>query len=155
MSSLRQSHTIFRIVVKKLQERAKRSSSCSAVLKKKKKHARSFHQYQHSRIMRVILAQGSCPMLQILDVSSQRKNRGPRYSSSKKQQYVRVILAQKPCKISLLKKKNVQLTPCRRENRHSCEGSPILCGRLFRDFGRSRGFQRFAPQKHYGRPLRL
>ena len=38
------------------------------------------------------------------------------------------------------KKNNVQLTPCRRENRHSCEGSPMICGRLFRDirtFGRA------------------
>ena len=40
--------------------------------------------------------------------------------------------------LSAQKKKNVQLT--RREIRHSCEGSPILCGRLFRDirtFGRA------------------
>ena len=39
------------------------------------------------------------------------------------------------------KKKNVQPIPCRRkENRHSCAGSPIICGRLFRDirtFGRA------------------
>ena len=45
-----------------------------------------------------------------------------------------------PRKISLRKKKKVQLTPCRRENRHSCEGSPVLCGRFFRDirtFGRA------------------
>ena len=37
-------------------------------------------------------------------------------------------------------KKNVQPIPCRREKRHSCAGSPIICGRLFRDirtFGRA------------------
>ena len=40
----------------------------------------------------------------------------------------------------LCAKKKVPLTPCRRENRHSCAGSPIICGRLFRDirtFGRA------------------
>ena len=46
-----------------------------------------------------------------------------------------------PCKISLRKKKKQRATDsCRRENRHSCEGSPTLCGRLFRDirtFGRA------------------
>ena len=36
-------------------------------------------------------------------------------------------------KILCAKKKNVQPNPCRRENRHSCAGSPIICGRLFRD----------------------
>ena len=50
MSSSRQSHAIFTVL-------------------KKWSHAKSFHQYLHSRIMRVSLAQGSCQVLQILDVS--------------------------------------------------------------------------------------
>ena len=40
----------------------------------------------------------------------------------------------------LCAEQNVQPSPYRRENRHSCEGSPIICGRLFRDirtFGRA------------------
>ena len=43
-------------------------------------------------------------------------------------------------KILCAKKKKVQLNPYGRENRHSCEGSSILCGRLLRDihtFGRA------------------
>ena len=31
------------------------------------------------------------------------------------------------------KRKNVQLITCRRESRHSCARTPIICGRLFRD----------------------
>ena len=57
----------------------------------------------------------------------------------KKGMYVSSI-HKRPCKISLRKKKNVQPIPCRRENRHSFAGSPIICGRLFRDirtFGRA------------------
>ena len=102
------------------------------------KHANSFHQYLHSRIMRASLAQGSCQILQILDVSSKK---GPcDSSSSRKKNSVYVSSLHKgPCKISL-RKINVQPIPCRRENRHSCGGSPIICGPLFRDirtFGRA------------------
>ena len=53
-------------------------------------------------------------------------------------------LHKRPCKICLRNSKKVQLIPCRRENRHSCAGSPITSsafrGRLFRDirtFGRA------------------
>ena len=107
-TSLRQSHAIF------------------TVLTKKRSHAKSFHHCLHSRFMRVSLAQGSCQILQILDVSSEQ---GPCYSSPNA-----TVCTCHPCK------RNVQPIPCRRENRHSYAGSPIICGRLFRDirtFGRA------------------
>ena len=102
VSSLRQSHENF---WSRNFRNAWRPSSCFAVMKKKKKHARSFHQYLHTRIMRVILAQGSCPMLQILDVSSQRKETGAMLLFFQKQKYVRVILAQSAMQIFSAQKK--------------------------------------------------
>ena len=61
-------------------------------------------------------------MLQILDVSLQRKINKGHATLLPKQQYVHVILAQRVRqKFLCAKKKNVQLTPCRRENRRSCE----------------------------------
>ena len=49
---------------------AQRASSCFIDQKNN-------NQYLHSRIMRVILAQRSCPVLQILDVSSCKRKKGP------------------------------------------------------------------------------
>ena len=69
-----------------------------------------------------------------------RQNRGHATLLEKKKQYVRVILAQKAMQFFSAQRKNVQPIPCRRENRHSCAGSPTICGRLFRDirtFGRA------------------
>ena len=77
------------------------------------------------------LHRGSGQVLQILDASQKKKRT---MLLSFKKTYVRVIFAQRAMQnFSAQKRNNVQLTPCRRENRHSCEGSPILCGRLFRD----------------------
>ena len=88
------------------------------------------------RIVRVSLAQGSCKCSS-LDVSTKQ---GPCCSSSKK-----TVCTCHPCtkghaKFLCAKNNNVQPIPCRSEHRHSCAGSPIICGRLFRDirtFGRA------------------
>ena len=99
--------------------------------------------------MRVILAQGSCQVLQILDVSSKTGTMLLFFFNKKS---VCVILAQRAMQNFLCaKKNNVQLTPCRTENRHSFAGSPILCGRLFRDirtFGRAVEGSNVSPLTH-------
>ena len=59
----------------------------------------------------------------------------------KHKKVVRVMLAQRAMhNFSAQKKTTCKPIPCRRENRHSSAGSPIICGRLFRDirtFGRA------------------
>ena len=95
VSSLRQSHAIFTI------SWSRNFRHCRI----EKKHARSFHQYLHSRIMRVILAQGSCQVLRSLDVSS-KKGAMPLFFHKKK--YVRVILAQRAMQIFSAQKTNKQ-----------------------------------------------
>ena len=64
--------------------------------------------------MRVILAQGSCPMLQILDVSSQKKKRDHAALLPKNIVCTCHPCTKRSCKIFSAEKK-VQLTPCRRE----------------------------------------
>ena len=61
-------------------------------IEKKRIHAKSFHQYLHSRIVRVSLAEWSCQVLQILDVSSKQVpcyvsslHKGPRTFSLRKE----------------------------------------------------------------------
>ena len=58
--------------------------------------------------MRVILAQGSCPVLQILDVSSQRGKTGTMLLFFQQKQYVRVILAPDPCNFHCIVIKKLQ-----------------------------------------------
>ena len=90
------------IVTKKLQ---KRVAPIVLLCRLEKNHATSFHQYLHSRIMRVILAQGSCPVLQILDVFSQRgKTLTMLLFFQKNSMYVS-SLHKGPCKFSLRRKK--------------------------------------------------
>ena len=99
--------------------------------------------------------------LQILDVPSKQEA----CCSSSKKKYVRVILAQRAMQIfSAQKKKKRATDPCRRENRHSCAGSPIISsafrGRLFRGirtFGRAVEGSSVSPLTNTmgGRPLRL
>ena len=73
VSSLRQGLAIFTVLQgltpswSRNLRNAQRPSSCFIDHKK--------HQYLHSRTIRVILAQGSCPVLQILDVSSRKQKR--------------------------------------------------------------------------------
>ena len=90
------------IVVKKLQQRV-----AQFVL---------LHQ-SPPRIMRVILAHGSCQVLQILDVSSKQ---GPCYSSStllfKKNSMYVSSLHKGPCKISLCKKKSANASMWKRKS---------------------------------------
>ena len=144
VSSLRQSHAIITVSESRNFRNAQRPSSYFAVVRKTL--ARSFHQYLHSRIMRVILAQGSCPVLQILDVSSQ-KNRSHAILLPKKvctchpctKGHAKLLCAKK-------KKENVQPIPCRRENRHYCEGSPLF--RDIRTFGRAVEVSSFSPLRN-------
>ena len=59
--------------------------------------------------MRVILTQGSCPVLQVLDVLSQRKQKTGAmllFFQKKKNSMHVSSLHKGPCKISLRKKKN-------------------------------------------------
>ena len=118
VSSLRQSGAIFhRIVVKKLQERAAPLILLRRIEKKKKN---------------------------IPDLPTMPNASNPWRVISKKTGAMLLFFQKKVCtchpctkghaKFLCAKKKKVQLTPCRRQNRHSCEGSPILCGRLFLDF---------------------
>ena len=100
-------------------------------IEKKGSHANLSTNAHISRIMRVSLAN----TLQILDVSSQRKQKK---TGAMLLFFKKTVCTCHPCtkghaKFPCAKKKNVQLIPCRRENRHSCEGSPTICGRLFRD----------------------
>ena len=118
------------IVVKKLQERVAPFVLLCRI--EKKKSCQIFPPiYLHSRIMRIILAQGPCQVLQILEVS-------PKKTGGMLLFFKKTVCTCHPCtkghvKFSAQKKNNVQLTPCRREDRHSCARSPRLCGRVFRD----------------------
>ena len=130
MSSLRPSHAIFAVL-------------------KKRSHANLSTNTYNSRIMRVSLAQRPCKY---------SSNHRPRFSlcSCHPRKGHAALLQNSVCTChpctkghakslcAIPKKKKVQLIPCRRENRHSCAGSPIISsafrGRIFRDirtFGRA------------------
>ena len=161
MSSLRQSHAIFhRIVVKTLQERVAPLVLLCCIEKKKKNMPDLSTNTYILELCVSSLHKGHAKCLKSLTCHHRTKNRGHATLLPKKNSMYVSSLHKGPCKISLRKKKNnVQLTPCRREIVIPAKDHQYSADRRFRDirtFGRAgRGFQRFAPQKHYGRPLRL
>ena len=113
---------------------AQRPSSCFALLKNMPDLSTNTYTLE---LCVSSLHRGHAQLLQILDVS-QGKTGAMLLFFQNNSMYVSSCT--KAMQNFSAQKKNVQLTPCRRENRHSCEGSPILCGRLFRDirtFGRA------------------
>ena len=118
MSSLRPSHAIFAVL-------------------KKKEPCKSFNQYLH---FSNYVCQPCTGAMQILFKSlTCHPSRGHAALLLLQKKKVRVILAQRVMQI-LCAEKNVQPIRKRREKRHSCTGSPRICGRLFRDirtFGRA------------------